>query len=94
MSKIRVCELLPGDEFSIMEIHYIVDRIERGRVYYRQKLMNWNGRKYPSARWLTIGSKSQQFVNLLSDAGNRINKKVVPPDPEIVGPAADKGSAR
>jgi hypothetical protein len=77
MSNIRICELLPGDIFEIGGLDYEVERIGEGFVHYRKRGWNWNGRKYMSGHHLTFGEKSQQFVNLVSHAGNGDIKKRV-----------------
>jgi hypothetical protein len=89
MSKVRVCELLPGDEFEMSGHHYRVDWVGEGEIRYRHMHCNYNGpwgQKYPYGELLSMGGRSQQFVNLLSHEANRHNKKRISDDPEIIGP--------
>jgi hypothetical protein len=97
MKKIRVCELEPGDHFEIFGMDYKVDAVMSGRIWFR-KMYFAGGRaaldaKSKSDYQMSLGQQSQQFVNLISHAVNKHNKKVVERDPDIVGPAENKGSA-
>ena len=90
MKSIRVCQLRPGDRFIMLTISYQVIDVRDGIVYYQVLSRNWRGTPILDGYSQEMGAGSQKFVNLISHEVDTRNKKVVRPDPEIVGPGPDK----
>jgi hypothetical protein len=93
--KVRVCELLPGDSFSMSGYDYYVREIKQGRIVYMKYSFTVWGNLHPNGHLLTMGCKSQQFVNLIKRKNEHTSDLVVQNNETkdgIIRPVPDKKS--